>query len=148
RVWDAATGAERRVLQGHSGSVNAVAFSPDSRLIASGSDDETVRVWDAATGAERCVRPIDTVLRFLSFSSCGEHLVTDRGTLRLPSSDCRCSYHIFATRSWVTDNGGELLYLHPDYQDSFGFVSGSVITYTGRVSHALKLDLSRGRDML
>ncbi len=33
RVWDAATGAERRVLQGHSCSVRAVAFSPDGQLI-------------------------------------------------------------------------------------------------------------------
>ena len=134
-------GPRRRVL-------HAVAFSLDGRLIVSGSYDQTVRVWDVATGAERRVLPIDAVLRFLSFSSCGKHLVTDRGTLRLPYSDCRCLHHIFATRSWVTDNGEELLYLHPDHQDSFGFVSGTVVVYMGRVSHALQLDLSRGRDML
>ena len=83
--------------------VDAFAFSPDGRLIVMGSY-KTVRVWDAATGAERRVLPIDTVLRFLSFSSCGKHLVTDHGALRLPYSDCRCSHHIFAIRSWVTDN--------------------------------------------
>merc|ERR1740130_1433552 len=30
----------------------SVAFSPDSKLVVSGSDDETVRVWEAATGKE------------------------------------------------------------------------------------------------
>jgi WD40 repeat protein len=103
RVCDAATGAERRVLRGHSYSVNAVVFSPDGRLIVSGSSDETVRVWDAATGAERHVLRIDTALGFLSFSSCGKHLVTDRGTLRLPYSDCRCSHHILATVAFSPD---------------------------------------------
>jgi len=35
---------------GHSGRVNAVAWSPDGKRIASGSDDHTAQVWDATTG--------------------------------------------------------------------------------------------------
>ncbi|KAK4235981.1 WD40-repeat-containing domain protein, partial [Achaetomium macrosporum] len=140
RVWDAATGATRHVLEGHCRSVSAVAVSPDDRLIVSSSNDRTVRIWAMATGAEQLALPVAIGLRHLSFSSCGKHLVTDCGILPLPPSDCRCSHHVFATRYWITDNGEDLLYLHPDYQKSFGFLSGNIVVY---VSHSLQFSLPR-----
>ena len=113
-VWDAATGALQRNLHGHSNWVHAVAFSPDGRLIVSSSYDNTIRIWDAATGTERHVlHDQNTIPRFLSFSPGGKHLATDRGILRLPYSDCSCSHRMLATRSWMTDNGEQLLYIKP-----------------------------------
>ncbi|KXX73590.1 Vegetative incompatibility protein HET-E-1 [Madurella mycetomatis] len=44
--WNACT----QTLEGHSGPVCSVAFSPDSKLVASGSYDITIKIWDAATG--------------------------------------------------------------------------------------------------
>ena len=40
-----------RKLAGHSSEVCCVAFSPNGKLIASGSGDDLVKIWNAATGA-------------------------------------------------------------------------------------------------
>ncbi|KAJ5387099.1 hypothetical protein N7509_009640 [Penicillium cosmopolitanum] len=41
---------ELQALEGHSSAVISVNFSPDSQLLASGSDDKTIRLWNMATG--------------------------------------------------------------------------------------------------
>jgi WD40 repeat protein/nitrous oxidase accessory protein NosD len=38
-------------LTGHTNWVNSVAFSPDGRLLASGSRDYTIKLWEVATGS-------------------------------------------------------------------------------------------------
>jgi RNA polymerase sigma factor (sigma-70 family) len=46
RVYEWAGFGERFVLAGHAGPVRALAYSPDGKFLASGSDDTTVLVWD------------------------------------------------------------------------------------------------------
>jgi WD40 repeat protein/predicted Ser/Thr protein kinase len=93
-LWRQYNGEKSR-LRGHKGAVTAVAFSPDDRLIASGSADHTVKLWDAGTGKE--VRSLDrhkAGVTALAFSP-------DRKRLATASSDR-------TVRIWDSVTGQEL----------------------------------------
>ena len=49
-LYDVETGAEINLLVGHTEPVSSVAFSPDGKILAGGSWDNTIRLWDVQTG--------------------------------------------------------------------------------------------------
>ena len=50
RLWNTTTRHAIAVMSGHTGWVDAVAFSPDGNTIATASTDGTARLWDMRTG--------------------------------------------------------------------------------------------------
>jgi WD40 repeat protein len=50
-LYDVATLERRALLRGHTGHVNALAFTKDERHLVSGAGDGTMRVWNVESGA-------------------------------------------------------------------------------------------------
>jgi WD40 repeat protein len=67
------SGRMHHKLKGHSGLVNAVTFSLDGKLVATGSVDTTVRLWSSTTGAARqTLKGHSGAVRAVAFSPDGK----------------------------------------------------------------------------
>jgi eukaryotic-like serine/threonine-protein kinase len=69
--------SELLTLKGHTGEVRSVAFSPDGKRIASGSEDGTLKIWDAATGQETLtLKGHDGAVLSVAFSPDGKRIAS------------------------------------------------------------------------
>ncbi|MFN3741871.1 MAG: WD40 repeat domain-containing protein, partial [Anaerolineales bacterium] len=83
KVWEVETGRLLRSLEGHPGSVRAVALSADGRTLVSGSSDRTVRAWDVESGQARLLFWNDAAILSLALPPDGRTLVCGDGQGRV-----------------------------------------------------------------
>ena len=82
RLFEAATGRPVGPALEHKNTVFGAAFSPDGRMLATGSTDNTARLW-SVPGGEPLARPLDLhrPVQLVAFAPDGRSLATQDGDL-------------------------------------------------------------------
>ncbi|MHC4211750.1 MAG: protein kinase domain-containing protein [Planctomycetota bacterium] len=135
RVWDTATGANLKTLQGHDESATAVAFNSDGSRIVS-ADDTTIKLWDTATGNElRTLQGHESGVLAVAFSPDGKRI----------AAACWDA----TAKLWDISNGtGPQVFKHKELVTSVAFAPDSKRLASGSSDATIKLwDVQSGAEL-
>jgi WD40 repeat protein len=135
-----------RTFQGHTRSIRSLAISPDGQILASGSDDKTIKLWQLDTGEELCTlkghtRPVYSV----AISPDGQILASgsDDKTIKLWQLSTGKKFATLTLGNWFSGHSGCVysVVFSPDGRTLASLSSGGTIKLwqlaTGREIHTL-----------
>lgn len=154
KIWDLDSGSLLHELggkpdrntcpnsEGHENAVTDCCFSPDGSVLATGSDDETLRLWNLFTGEEiKVLEGHDNGITSVDYAANGEYILTASldATLKLwdvsSESGGTRSYFDKKLNTWVNVR-----------VEMATFIGNQDAVYEGRISRDLQTVVSGSKD--
>ena len=107
----------------------ALAFSSDSKSLASASDEGAVKLWDVGTARLKGTFSANSHVKQLSFSADGTYLETERGHIQVGEiledsfnySSTPGSHWRLVDEEWIMEGNRKMLWLPPDFRPRSDF---------------------------
>ena len=133
-LWGVPYEKSHVTLKGHTKKINVLTFTPNGKMIASGSDDGTIRLWDTGTGTQLLSIPTSKT-NALAFSEDGKILASSNPV---------------NIQLWDVDTGTQLTSLkgHSHSATVLAFSTDSKILVSGGRDGTIRLlDISTGTEL-
>ncbi|KAJ5979808.1 hypothetical protein N7481_007106 [Penicillium waksmanii] len=126
--------------------VMAADTSQDGRLLALsfGSDSSTIEVYSVYSTALLHSIKLDFWNFSLQFSPSGTHFTTDRGTVMMPGESPPPSPQLFASESWIQENGQDILAMPSPYRGALIDIKGHTILFRDFPNEPVIVRLDQG----
>ena len=137
-LWNIPHRTLNLTLKGHTDNVNALAFTPEGKILASGSDDGTIRLWETSTGTET-LKLQSGKTRALAFSTDGKILASVSSSIK-----------IYKIQLWDVATGSQLTSIkgQNDSPNVLAFSADSKILACGSRDGTIRLwDIATGNKL-